>query len=43
MRLICREGPKLREVAAEKKKGSESGEGGVKEKWKEGVERGHPR
>lgn len=26
-----------------RKKGSESGEGGVKEKWREGVERGHPR
>lgn len=26
-----------------KEKGSESGEGGVKEKWSEGVERGHPR
>lgn len=26
-----------------KEKGSESGEGGVKEKWREGVERGHPR
>lgn len=26
-----------------KEKGSESVEGGVKEKWREGVERGHPR